>query len=1597
MNAQERAYFDALTKHRTRLADALDDPALRGVKNSIVEKYSDQAHFVYELLQNADDANATSARFVLYNDRLIFAHNGTRRFTVSNPITEDEDSKNNTLGDINSITSVANSNKSEASIGKFGVGFKAVFQYTTTPYIYDPDIFFKIDRFIVPYLVEADYPEREKGETLFVFPFDHEERKGGEAYADISEKLRTLDYPLLFLVKLKDISLEIPGTLGLYGKSISRTKKVGDTLVEFVCLTQNDGNELYDDKLWLFSRKMENGLSYSVGFFVDENENLVVKQHTAFCFFSTKEVTGLNFIIHAPFLLTDSREGIRAGVPYNKEMIDLLSDLAADSLIYLRDIGTSRKNRLITDDIFDIIPFDETVFADVNDKRKVSYKQFFLSIKRKMETEALLPAKAGYATSEHAYWAFVPQIAELFTNEQLAVLTGDNSAKWVFVSFGRQDTLRKNKPLTDYVDSITRAWLDEDDIINGFSYDDGTEVDGITASFIECQRIMWLHRFYEWISGTANRTKSAKTKPIFLNQDGKAVFAFDEKGQAILFLPTDGDSDYVTVSGELLKNKHTLAFIKQLGISEPSLRDEIYNKILCQYKEGVAIDTRPHFKKFFQYYQSCSQNEAKSFISLIREHSFVLHKSESDDKQYRGVADTLYFPFENLKIWFQAKPDTKFVSFDEYLGIVGKDKKEELVEFLSALGVKDTPRILPRELNGREANKLPYNWARSTSGNTWFEKYIDGCEELIDSIIEEQNIDKSILLWSQLLKYVESGIISDSSWSKDNVLFGKHDYFYYSHKSDSYGSCESIRLRTKSWLVNKGDAFVSAKDLTMQEISPQYDLSCDEAVELLRLLEIKDAAEPDADVSVADIPSLAESLGLTDEEQRQALLEYAERKKAAESSDSEDDGDDESDDDASNIDPSITSVIKDIKKRTKMRNMGNDTKPSKDEQQPEKDEDDYVKPSVDYRDKIEKAKQKSAKEIERISKLEALAQKATESERYSYGWFKALLELETFSSGESNLYSREISISFAKVEREPGATRTLILKHPSRFIPQSMEDLANIPLELHFQNAPSKTVEVEVVSVKSYTLRAKLRTNTDIEGVDLSLVREARIEAKNPVFLLEELKKAFLELDYEDDFDMQENLCENIEFVFGPPGTGKTTHLATNVILPIMRDYDNKKVLVLTPTNKAADVLVSRIMEVIGSDYSYKNWLIRFGATNDSGIEQSGVFRDKTFDIRTMPKNVTVTTIARFPYDFFMPDNETRLHLDALKWDYIIVDEASMIPLVNIIYPLYKKTPEKFIIAGDPFQIEPITSVDLWKDENIYTIVKLGSFTEPTTIPHPYHVELLMTQYRSVPTIGEIFSNFAYDGELEHDRFEESKVPLGICDIMDLKSVNIIKFPVSKYESIYRPKRLKGKSTYQIYSAIFTFEFVRHLSEWISKAEDKDQFKIGIIAPYRAQADLIDKLMLSSGISQNIDIQVGTIHGFQGDECDIIISVFNPPPSISASPDMFLNRRNIVNVSISRARDYICIVMPDDNTENVNNLKLIKQVEMLCKKGEFNIFQSTEIEKIMWDSDTYIEDNSFSTSHQMVNVYGEPERRYEIRSEEDAVDVQIHDEQGDPQ
>ena len=60
-----------------RIRTAQDkDGMLRRALERIIQLYTDKSHFIYELLQNAEDAEATSVRFEQYPDRLEVLHNG---------------------------------------------------------------------------------------------------------------------------------------------------------------------------------------------------------------------------------------------------------------------------------------------------------------------------------------------------------------------------------------------------------------------------------------------------------------------------------------------------------------------------------------------------------------------------------------------------------------------------------------------------------------------------------------------------------------------------------------------------------------------------------------------------------------------------------------------------------------------------------------------------------------------------------------------------------------------------------------------------------------------------------------------------------------------------------------------------------------------------------------------------------------------------------------------------------------------------------------------------------------------------------------------------------------------------------------------------------------------------------------------------------------------------------------------------------------------------------------------------------------------------------------------------------------------------------
>ena len=122
MNSQEIKWFERLHTEKTKDAAVFMKSEYR------------RWHFIYELLQNADDAKATAADIYLTKSGILFKHNGTNRFTISDPDNYEEDMSKGKLGHLNSITSIGMSAKTEGStdnkIGKFGIGFKAVSQFT---------------------------------------------------------------------------------------------------------------------------------------------------------------------------------------------------------------------------------------------------------------------------------------------------------------------------------------------------------------------------------------------------------------------------------------------------------------------------------------------------------------------------------------------------------------------------------------------------------------------------------------------------------------------------------------------------------------------------------------------------------------------------------------------------------------------------------------------------------------------------------------------------------------------------------------------------------------------------------------------------------------------------------------------------------------------------------------------------------------------------------------------------------------------------------------------------------------------------------------------------------------------------------------------------------------------------------------------------------------------------------------------------------------------------------------------------------------------------------------------------------------------------
>lgn len=340
------SFIEGVRARRQKLADVLNDEEYSGIRGIVEELYPDRAHFIYELLQNAEDVGASKVAFKLYRDRLLFEHDG-RSFS--------ED-------DVWGITNIGKGTKQDDSdtIGRFGVGFKAVFAYTETPRIWSPTYAFEIDGLVLP----SELPARpDLGETTrFEFPFNNPKKSMSDAYDEVEAGLNDLsETTLLFLRNIQSISWSI------YKKASGEV--LCNQLSEYHVEVRKkvDGKEAASSHYLRFIKPVEGlkkqyiGIAFNLDALPKSDDNLntplssqyrIVPANpgkVAVFFPAEKEVSGLRFHLHAPFVPELSRASIKE-THANEPLFQQLASLAASSLIIIRDMG------LLTAEFLGVLP-----------------------------------------------------------------------------------------------------------------------------------------------------------------------------------------------------------------------------------------------------------------------------------------------------------------------------------------------------------------------------------------------------------------------------------------------------------------------------------------------------------------------------------------------------------------------------------------------------------------------------------------------------------------------------------------------------------------------------------------------------------------------------------------------------------------------------------------------------------------------------------------------------------------------------------------------------------------------------------------------------------------------------------------------------------------------------------------------------------------------------------------------------------------------------------------------------------------------------------------------------------------------------------------
>lgn len=753
--------------------------------------YNDPSHFIFEILQNAEDAGAKTIIFKLDENQLEISHDAIKKFNAD---------------DIAAITGIGISTKKEDinAIGKFGVGFKSVFAITRTPMIHSGEYHFEINDFVVPSPIKADdLPQT----TKFILPFNHKSRSREQVFALVQDKLENLGLQsLLFLRSIDEIKWQSPNKSGHYLKSSKVVDNIS-VIKRVTVISETDNKETLQDYLViekifeLANKSLKVEVAFQIGKDDDtDNEITVPVNNTKLTvYFPTEKDTYLKFLIQGPYKTTPNRENIPLDDEQNQLITEQIGELVSESISVLKKIGYLDLNLL------NILPIEEE-FVENNP----IYSTIYEKVKSKLSSgEELLPTYDGkFTTSEDTLLARGQDLVKIFAKADIQYLFGKNN--WLDTNITSDQT----KKLRDYLVNI--IGIKEVDF-EGFARN-------LTAEFFATKDDEWMANFYSHLKGQSslwiNKWSVLRNKPFIRLEDNSHVTPFNEKQDIQVYLPSKTESKYPTVKKTLTENQEVLGFLKNLGLSEPDLFAEIREFILPKYESDKPdIEDREYFEDFYKLLlaltESQNSQQKQELLTTLKELPIVKTINPTTNQNDFVRPNTVYANNPELRLYFEGYESAYFVS-EELHSRFGEKKLEDL---LRELGVSHQPKRIGFYPDLTSNSELRSELQRQ-SGNFVSEKdVIDYSLDGLGLFFEQpMTFDRSRILWDFLIQVVESKTYGDVK----AFFQGEYKWFYYKNRTYKFTALFTKLLQQEFWLFDRQGNLRQPSEITISDLSDEY-------------------------------------------------------------------------------------------------------------------------------------------------------------------------------------------------------------------------------------------------------------------------------------------------------------------------------------------------------------------------------------------------------------------------------------------------------------------------------------------------------------------------------------------------------------------------------------------------------------------------------------------------------------------------------------------------------------------------------------------------------------------------------------------------------